>query len=964
MSGRRKLLFEKQFIGESTMGDVTMMLRKSRGLIFTLVCLSVIAGGCNESKTEAQTDTGAFDASRLPRVAGAKEVFASPATTIFTSPDPVAQTADTLNKALAAAGWQKYVAPNTAYANDPNMKTMSLKKGTQALNVFISIAPAQNNATSIQYSALPLKTDLPFMKDAGNIEYSPERGLLTLVTAEPVDKTLDFYRKEMSARGWALWSEKTNAKQPDGGPSGVVHESGAYAHYVTDKDPAVTIALVALKADDGKTRVELKQWPIGFLEPLHQAYINSDNHGTLLADVAKLPRLEGAKDDQSRSAKDKTVYTVPGTLAGTTSALIKLLGADGWKPYDAPLEERHSTLMWFKKGGQALSVSFTIQPGKNERTSEVTTVSYSPSRLQFGLAVPDDAADLVFDTNRPYLNLTTAAAVDATRDFYTKQLAATGWSPLSATEATVKWPSAKLDANAAYYDRGNKRPIMLTAQRAGDKTNVEIKVAPFALPQELQADSEVFGLPRPKPSKSSGGTDGRPRTMHAHVIADVGTVLAFYRRELAARNWKEEAQGAIVTPDEVVLNYSPPEGSAVLKISRKYDLAVATITQQIPVAAPKAAPAMPSGPAAKDDSVAAMMRQAEQMMRDATADAAAAGVRPPQRMAQANEPAEALRPLAGNDAPVPVPDNAEDVEFSNDDGKLEFSSPSSVKAVADFYRSTMKQQGWGTQSSVINNANMVVLNFTKAGKPVSFTIMKMGPKTNVTADGTALKGAGGKPAKLETMDKTAVADTAPQPATEDDLIVEESGGLPIPKRHTLAVGEKNPFRRNVTVNVPLDLKIVLEFYRRELTKLNWKEESRGAVIAADNAFVTFSSADGPATLKLSRKDNETIVELATKDAAAAAKGGVLPKPGQAKFIFGNILPAEAIITFNGKPIKIAGGAGTKAPDGPMLDLAPGKYKFSIRPAGKPAQNEEVDAKADETWGLMVGPGGVLTLQVY
>jgi hypothetical protein len=950
------------------MGDVTMMLRKSRGLIFTLVCLSVIAGGCNESKTETQSqdkaDTGAFDASRLPRVAGAKEVFASPATTIFTSPDPVAQTADTLNKALAAAGWQKYVAPNTAYANDPNMKTMSLKKGTQALNVFISIAPAQNNATSIQYSALPLKTDLPFMKDAGNIEYSPERGLLTLVTAEPVDKTLDFYRKEMSARGWALWSEKTNAKQPDGGPSGVVHESGAYAHYVTDKDPAVTIALVALKADDGKTRVELKQWPIGFLEPLHQAYINSDNHGTLLADVAKLPRLEGAKDDQSRSAKDKTVYTVPGTLAGTTSALIKLLGADGWKPYDAPLEERHSTLMWFKKGGQALSVSFTIQPGKNERTSEVTTVSYSPSRLQFGLAVPDDAADLVFDTNRPYLNLTTAAAVDATRDFYTKQLAATGWSPLSATEATVKWPSAKLDANAAYYDRGNKRPIMLTAQRAGDKTNVEIKVAPFALPQELQADSEVFGLPRPKPSKSSGGTDGRPRTMHAHVIADVGTVLAFYRRELAARNWKEEAQGAIVTPDEVVLNYSPPEGSAVLKISRKYDLAVATITQQIPVAAPKAAPAMPSGPAAKDDSVAAMMRQAEQMMRDATADAAAAGVRPPQRMAQANEPAEALRPLAGNDAPVPVPDNAEDVEFSNDDGKLEFSSPSSVKAVADFYRSTMKQQGWGTQSSVINNANMVVLNFTKAGKPVSFTIMKMGPKTNVTADGTALKGAGGKPAKLETMDKTAVADTAPQPATEDDLIVEESGGLPIPKRHTLAVGEKNPFRRNVTVNVPLDLKIVLEFYRRELTKLNWKEESRGAVIAADNAFVTFSSADGPATLKLSRKDNETIVELATKDAAAAAKGGVLPKPGQAKFIFGNILPAEAIITFNGKPIKIAGGAGTKAPDGPMLDLAPGKYKFSIRPAGKPAQNEEVDAKADETWGLMVGPGGVLTLQVY
>ena len=103
--------------------------------------------------------------------------------------------------------------------------------------------------------------------------------------------------------------------------------------------------------------------------------------------------------------------------------------------------------------------------------------------------------------------------------------------------------SCHVGYGAAYYDRGNKRPIMLTMQRNGDKTNVEIRVAPFALAQDLQADSEVFGLPRPKLIKTSGGTDGRPRTAHAHVIADVGTVLAFYRRELAARNWKEETKG-------------------------------------------------------------------------------------------------------------------------------------------------------------------------------------------------------------------------------------------------------------------------------------------------------------------------------------------------------------------------------------------------------------------------------------
>jgi hypothetical protein len=941
------------------MGNVTMF-RKSRGLILTLTCLSVIAGGCNESKTDTHADSGVFDASKLPRVTGAKEVFASPASTIFTSPAPVAETADTLEKTLAAAGWQKYIAPNTAYADDSNMRTMSLKKGTQALRVYITAAPAQNNATNIQYSALALKTDLPFTKDASNIEYSPERALLTLVTAEPIDKTLDFYRKEMSARGWSMWSEKTNGKQPEGGPSGVVHERGAYAHYITDKDPTVAMALTVLKVDDGKSKVELKQWPAGILEPLHQAYVNSDNHGALLADVAKLPRLEGAKDDASRSAKDKVVYAVSGTLADTTAALVKLLGTDGWKPYVAPMEDPHSTLMAFKKGPQALSVSFTIQPGKDERTSEVTTVYYSPARLQFVLAVPDDAADLVFDTNRPYLNLTTAGAIDATRDFYSKQLTAAGWSPLSAADATANWPNAKLDANAAYYDRGNKRPIMLTTHRTGDRTNIEIRVAPFALPQDLQADAEIFGLPRPKMTKTSGGTGGRPRTMHADVIADVGTVLAFYRRELAARNWKEETQGAVVTPDEVMLNYSPPEGSAVLKISRKYDLAVVSIVQEIPKTAPKSEPAVAAGPSG-NDSIDAMMRQAQQMVRDATADA-----KPQQKMApSANDPVETLHPLAANPAPVPVPENAENLEFSGANGKLEFNSPSSVKSVADFYRSVMQQQGWGTQSSVINSANMVVLNFSKTGKPISFTIMKMGAKTNVTADGAALKVADAKPAgDKPSADKTAAADTASQPATADDLIVEESGGLPVPKRHTLVVGDKSPFRRTLTANVPLDLKIVLEFYRRELTKLNWKEEASGTVVAADNAVVVFSSAEGPATLKLSRKDNETVVNLATKDADAAAKGGVLPKPGQAKLLVTNPNDAEASITVNKQTYKVAAGGGTKGPDGAIIDLPPGKYTFSAKLPGKPASNDELEVGADQTWGVLIGPGGALPLQVY
>ena len=155
---------------------------------------------------------------------------------------------------------------------------------------------------------------------------------------------------------------------------------------------------------------------------------------------------------------------------------------------------------------------------------------------------------------------------------------------MTAADAGKQWPNAKLDEKTAngpiaYFIRGTQRPIMLSLQHRDDnKTAIEIKVPPFAEPQTLEASQPVFGLPIPKPSKTSGGSGGdTEHSAHAHVAAEVGTVLEFYRRELTARNWKEETQGAIVNADDVTLNFTAPEGPAVLKLSHKYDLTIANL---------------------------------------------------------------------------------------------------------------------------------------------------------------------------------------------------------------------------------------------------------------------------------------------------------------------------------------------------------------------------------------------------
>lgn len=930
--------------------------------MIALTCLTLMSAGCSDSKTDntAKSDTNIADTAKLPRLSGAKEVYASPATTIFTSPQGVAPTADAIEKTLNAAGWQSYKAPHSAIHQDQTMKTLMLKKGAQALNVFINIAQAQNNAVNVQYSFIPLATDLPFTKDASDIEYSPDQPLLLLLTSDSIDKTLDFYRKEMTARGWSLWSAKANGKASADELPGTVHERGAYAHYITDKNPAVALVLTLQKQDDGKTRVEIKQWPIKVLESARMAYLNRDNTAPL-AEVAKLPRLPGAKETE-RSKPDNTSYSVPGNLPAISAAIKSLLTADGWTFYVAPLDQPHSTWLTFIKGQQGLSVHFTISPGTNEVTTDQTTVSYNPTRLQFALPIPQDASDVIFDDRRPYLQLLSGSAADILRDFYTKKLAANDWAQLSNEAILAKWPHARLDTDATngsttYFIRGNDRPIMLTLRpRDNGKVLAEIMVPSFARSQTVEADSDLYGLPMLKPRGNAGGTNGTTRReVHAQIPASVDAVESFYRRELATRGWKEIPSSSPHTPDGIAINYEHAEGTATLHITRQHDMTVMSLEQNITKPSPKAEPSASGG------SIDAMLREAQKMIREADN---LSNAKPAPAQQPVNAPAESLQPLAGNQAPVPVPHNAEGIDFDGDDGKLEFSTPSSVKAVADFYRARLKGLGWRSEPSVINNSNMAQMNFNKSGRTVAFTIMRMGPVTNVSADGSGLKTTSANKSQNTSSGAPAAASQNLPPASDDDLTPEDREGLPVPKRRTSTGVTKTPFRRELNVSIPIDFKAVLDFYRRELGKRNWKEDNTAAPKETGSVTLRFSAPEGPGVLVLIQKADETNVILTLKLPEAAKKAGIAPPPGQAKILFGNILENASSLTFNGRTINVAAGAGTKAPDGPSLDVPPGKYKYSIKVPGRPTQSDEVEVGADETWGLMVGPGGILPLQAY
>jgi hypothetical protein len=207
---------------------------------------------------------------------------------------------------------------------------------------------------------------------------------------------------------------------------------------------------------------------------------------------------------------------------------------------------------------------------------------------------------------------------------------------------------------------------------------------------------------------------------------------------------------------------------------------------------------------------------------------------------------------------------------------------------------------------------------------------------------------------------------APAQAASDDLAT----GLPRPKPWILTAAKKTPFTESVHIETPLDLAVVLGFYRVALSKRGWTEND-GAVVEPDRAVIAFTTTDGPALIRLIHQDDRTIADLLLRK-PAAANAGIQPRPGQVKLMLGNATDEEAVITINEQTITLAARAGYNLTDDPVsrgespeIDLPPGKFKTTLKVASGATQDREFEVAVDETWGLLVGPDAVpLPLHLY
>jgi hypothetical protein len=211
---------------------------------------------------------------------------------------------------------------------------------------------------------------------------------------------------------------------------------------------------------------------------------------------------------------------------------------------------------------------------------------------------------------------------------------------------------------------------------------------------------------------------------------------------------------------------------------------------------------------------------------------------------------------------------------------------------------------------------------------------------------------------MPVADDLGVEDAADKPgeSASQELVAEDMDGFPVPENRTSTHSGRTNFRLEREATVPAPLAQVLAFYRRELPKRGVKETDM--VVEGDMTVLKLTTPTGQGALTLRHADGETAVSFIERREAEAKKAGILPKSGQAKLIFGSMAETPATVKIGKQTIKLEPGMGSgDKPDGPMLDLAPGKYSYSVAVPGAPATTEEVEVAEGEAWALVIGPGG-------
>lgn len=628
----------------------------------------------------------------------------------------------------------------------------------------------------------------------------------------------------------------------------------------------------------------------------------------------------------TQASRVQLFAAAPGKLSAAYAALKPLLVKAGWQ--------------------------LATGPGSEQVTDEYGQATFTREgcALSLGLA-PDEDQTRVTLMNLGPIDTQTLPVAAGAKSLYASRITSMWVSPAPVAEVAREcrqvlgkagW-QAYVPANSAQAEDPDM--AMMSFRRGAAVVSVYISKAPAQGGKtSIQYSAQLLNSELPWPADvAQAEFSDEPTVLHARTKLSFDEALAFYRDELKAQGLTMNAALINIGETAASVIYSRfPDEHYLLRLSQQpegTEIDVESVTTaQIEELAQREFPSeeMPAQPAPPAD----------------------------------DTPAKSGSLLARS---IGLPDDAADVEYDAEDEEIRFRSPTGTKKLAKFFRDGLAEGGWDEGDIAVVTAQVATFELShESGAELSFMMVNtgLGDGTEVTISTEGLGyGAAAEPEPGDTAanDGDAPAEEMPAETGEDaaePLTAEDRDGLPVPSDAEGYSSERTPFRRVLTTRSPSSLARLAEFYRAELTKAGWQEETPDSAPSETAWQSEFTGPGGRLVAKLTRGDEGTEVELALKDAAAAKQAGVLPAAGKAMVMFANEGDAPVKVTFGGKPFTVKPGVGTKKPDGPSFEVAPGKYTVQVQVGNRPPVSEKLELGPDQSWGVVILDGQILALQAY
>lgn len=634
--------------------------------------------------------------------------------------------------------------------------------------------------------------------------------------------------------------------------------------------------------------------------------------------VLDLRAIEVPKDTETAHGDATSVTIVaPISVADAYKFYVTQLEKAGWTESNEPgskqVAEEYAQSIFNKQGYR---ISLFIHPGDTS-TGMANIVLRNHGNLDTRQLPAPQGSKVLFGSQSSTMlvtDLSVADAVEACRD----QLRAAGW--LEFGPAGTQRAANADNAQLTFRKRGAElSAFVAVAPAQGSKTTIQYstQLLPGELPWPDSAEQVEF--------------DPKRMLLTCQTSASFAEVVDYYRTGLPPLGWTYRDDLDQIRDDYGALYFDDEEKNRLLVILDRRDAEATKIKVEHVSAAV----------------LAELERREGEIIDNMTAD----------------EPM--IEKAAISARSLPVPATASDVQYDSLSEEIRYDATDSVESLIEFYRDGLGTQQWTEDRKftvITNNVGSMTMRADDAR--LSFTLIHTGldDKTQVRINASGLNW-DADPADIAGNEPASSDDDSPVP-TAAELVAEDKNGFPIPSNNTGYEAQNTNFRKQAVATIPASLTAVIEFYRSELPGYEWQEIADEAQIDGQAARLVFQGTTGRLDMRAETAGSAVRVELATKDEAAARRAGILPEPGTARIIVGNMTDSPASMTVGGKSASLKPNEGKNKPDGPSFSLAPGDYRLEAKVGAGGSVVEQIQVGPDETWAVLLSEEGILPLRMY